>query len=65
MLWESIGVDGNLWGICGSLWINMSMRLFMNAMLCISMGVYGCLRESMDKYKYVSVYECLWVFMSV
>ena len=26
--------------------------------LCLSMGVYGCLRESMDKYKYVSVYEC-------
>ena len=56
--------NGNLWGILwingGSLWTNMSMRVFMNAM-----GAYGCLRESVDNYKYVSVYECLSKFVRV
>ena len=27
--------------------------------------VYGCLRESTDKYKYVSFYGIPWVFMGV
>ena len=31
----------------------------------MSMGVYRSLKESMDKYKYVSVYECLWKFVRV
>ena len=31
----------------------------------MSMGVDGCLRESMDKCLYVRVYECLWVCLWV
>ena len=31
--------------------------------LGVSIGVYGCLSESMDKY--VSVYDCLWEFVRV
>ena len=36
------------------------MTVFMNAM-----GVFARLWESMDKYKYVSVHECLWKFVRV
>ena len=28
--------------------------------LCMSMGIYGCLWEFMDKYNYVSAYGSLW-----
>ena len=33
--------------------------------LCVSMGVYGCLRESMKEYEYVSFNEGLWEFVRV
>ena len=33
--------------------------------LCVSTGFYGCLRESMDKYMFVSVCEGLWKFAHV
>ena len=42
MLWESIGVYGNVWGFMG-VWINMSMRVLMN-----TMRVRACPWESMD-----------------
>ena len=32
MLWESIYVYGNLWEIYRSLWINISIGVFINAM---------------------------------
>ena len=52
-LWEDMGGGGG--GGVEGLWINMSMW--------VSMGVYECLWESMDKYEYAGIDGYSWEIM--
>ena len=62
-------------GVYRSLWINMSIQVFMHVyeILCMSTGVYGSmgipigpyriLKFFMDQYHYMGVYGVLWESM--